>query len=366
MANRTRTLEDLGVSLSFWQGKSVFLTGHTGFKGGWLGLWLSGLGARVFGYALSPPTEPNFFNAVGLEKRLFRSTIADVRDSAALRRAICDANPDVVFHLAAQPLVRVSYRNPAETYEVNVMGLVRLLEAVREISGVRALVVVTSDKCYEIRDHAHAYREADALGGYDPYSSSKACAELVASSWRRSFLAEAGIHTATARAGNVIGGGDWAEDRLVPDFLRALDSGRPLRVRSPDAVRPWQHVLEPLHGYLLLAEKLALCGESYAEAWNFGPDKSAARSVRWVVETLQEMAPNVQWDCDSAPQPHEAQALHLDSSKARTRLEWRPRWDLRKALTATLAWYTAWKRGEDMAAFSLKQIREYLSAEGDV
>jgi CDP-glucose 4,6-dehydratase len=356
-------MEDMAMNQGFWRGKRIFLTGHTGFKGGWLSLWLTELGAEVHGYALAPPTEPNFFAATGLARRLAVSTIADIRDAAALERAIQVARPDVVLHLAAQPLVRHSYTEPVETYAVNVMGTINLLEAVRRTSEVKAVVNVTTDKCYENREWVWPYRENEALGGYDPYSSSKACSELVTAAWRRSFLDAAGVHVASARAGNVIGGGDWATDRLVPDFLQALDAGRPLVVRSPQATRPWQHVLEPLAGYLMLAERLCEEGPAFAEAWNFGPDESDARPVQWIVETLCARRPGVSWQRDASPQPHEAHTLRLDSAKAGARLDWRRRWNLRQALEATLDWHQAWKTGADMAGFSLHQIREYSATE---
>lgn len=350
------------MNRDFWHGKRVFMTGHTGFKGGWLALWLSDMGAEVHGYALEPPTEPNLFTALALQDLLAQSTIADIRDTGSLSEAMQAARPDIVLHLAAQPLVRYSYAAPEETYAVNVMGTVNLLEAVRKNPAVRAVVNVTTDKCYENREWIWPYRENEPLGGFDPYSSSKACSELVTSAYRSSFLDTAGIRLASARAGNVIGGGDWAADRLVPDFLRALDAGQTLTIRSPHATRPWQHVLEPLSGYLALTEKLVLGGQDYAEAWNFGPDESDARPVQWIVEHLCSRIPEATWQCDAAPQPHEANTLKLDSSKARARLGWRPRWDLHTALSMTLEWHQAWRRGTDMAALSLQQIRQYEEA----
>ncbi|MES2369161.1 MAG: CDP-glucose 4,6-dehydratase [Pseudomonadota bacterium] len=352
------------MNRGFWRGKRVLLTGHTGFKGGWLALWLADMGAEVHGCALTPPTEPNFFTAANLQDRLACSTIADIRDAAALTQAMQTARPDIVLHLAAQPLVRYSYAAPVETYAVNVMGTVNLLEAVRQTPSVKVVVNVTTDKCYENREWVWPYRENEAMGGFDPYSSSKACSELVTAAYRRSFLESSGIHLASARAGNVIGGGDWATDRLVPDFLRALDAGLTLTIRSPLATRPWQHVLEPLSGYLMLAEKLFTEGQSFAEAWNFGPEEADAKPVQWIVEYLCSQVPDAAWQCDAAPQPHEANMLKLDSSKAKARLGWRPRLNLQTALGMTLAWHQAWKQGSDMAATSAQQIQAYEAAAG--
>lgn len=357
-----RTLEGVAVNRDFWQGKRVFLTGHTGFKGGWLALWLSEMGAEVHGYALTPPTDPNLFTVAGVAGRLASSTIADIRDTETLARAMRVARPDIILHLAAQPLVRHSYVEPVETYAVNVMGTVHLLEAARRSPHLKAIVNVTTDKCYENREWVWPYRENEAMGGADPYSSSKACSELVTAAWRASFLAAAGIHLASARAGNVIGGGDWAADRLVPDFLRALDAGKILDIRSPDAIRPWQHVLEPLTGYLLLAERLYDEGETFAEGWNFGPDEHDARPVRWIVDHLCRQVPGAAWQCDSAPQPHEANTLKLDSAKAKARLGWQPRWDLAEALTRTLDWHRAWRSGADMTDICLAQIRDHQAS----
>lgn len=347
------------INRAFWCGKRIFMTGHTGFKGSWLSLWLADMGAEVHGYALTPPTEPNFFTVAGVESRLGSHTIADLRDAAALTAGMRAARPDIVLHLAAQPLVRYSYAAPVETYAVNVMGTVNLLEAVRQTPGIKAVVNITTDKCYDNREWVWPYRENEAMGGADPYSSSKACSELVTAAYRASFLAAAGIHLASARAGNVIGGGDWAADRLIPDFLRALDAKRTLNIRSPLATRPWQHVLEPLAGYLLLAEKLYAKGAEYAEGWNFGPDENDAKPVGWIVESLCTQTPDAHWQCDTTPQPHEANTLKLDSSKAKSRLGWKPRWNLPTALDRTLEWHRAWRVGADMAAISLRQIQVY-------
>lgn len=350
------------MNREFWRGKRVFLTGHTGFKGSWLALWLTDLGTEVHGYALAPPTEPNLFEVTNLQARLTHSTIADIRDAAALTQAMQAAQPDIVLHLAAQPLVRYSYVAPVETYAVNVIGTVNLLEAVRQTPSVKAVVNITTDKCYENREWVWPYRENEAMGGFDPYSSSKACSELVTAAYRHSFLEAVGIHLASARAGNVIGGGDWAVDRLVPDFLRALDASQTLTIRSPLATRPWQHVLEPLSGYLILAEKLFTEGQDFAEAWNFGPEEIDARPVKWIVEYLCSQVPDATWQCDVSPQPHEANTLKLDSSKAKTQLGWHPRWNLQTALGMTLAWHQAWKQGLDMAVTSVRQIHEYEAA----
>ena len=349
------------VTPDFWRDKRVFLTGHTGFKGGWLSLWLQAMGAEVHGYALNPPTDPNLFTAAKVGTGMASSKIADIRDADQLREAMQTARPEIVFHLAAQPLVRYSYAQPVETYAVNVMGTVHLLEAIRATPGVKAVVNVTTDKCYENREWVWGYRENEPMGGFDPYSSSKGCAELVTAAYRRSFLESAGVALATARAGNVIGGGDWAADRLIPDFLRAMDAGETLNIRSPQSTRPWQHVLEPLSGYLMLAERLYTDGEVFAEAWNFGPADEDARSVQWIVERLAEMRKDVNWQRDEAPQPHEAHYLKLDSSKAHNQLGWQPCWRLQAALHKTLEWHEAWRKAEDMRSVTMAQIAGYQS-----
>jgi CDP-glucose 4,6-dehydratase len=351
----------VGVNRAFWRGRRVFLTGHTGFKGGWLALWLAEMGAEVHGYALQPPTSPSLFEAARVGQHLACSTIADVRDAATLAQAMRVARPEVVLHLAAQPLVRQSYREPVETFATNVMGSVHVLEAVRGIDGVRAVVNVTTDKCYENDGREHPYAEGDPMGGHDPYSSSKGCAELVTAAYRRSFLAARDVRVATARAGNVVGGGDWAEDRLVPDFLRAIDAGQELVIRSPEATRPWQHVLEPVSGYLALAERLCKGGEAFDGAWNFGPPLSDAKPVRWIVQQLRERVPGARCNVSAAPQPHEARFLSLDNTRACERLGWRPRWSIADALARTIDWHLAWKAGGDMRAKCLEQIRAYES-----
>lgn len=353
-------MEDMVIMNNFWLDKTVFITGHTGFKGGWLSLWLQKLGAKIYGYSLAPSTEPNFFTAAHVEENMTDSKIADIRDAATLKSAMQQAQPDIVFHLAAQPLVRRSYTAPVETYTTNVMGAVNLLEAVRATPTIRAIVIITTDKCYENHEWVWGYRENDPLGGYDPYSSSKACAELIAAAYRRSFLEKSGVALATVRAGNVIGGGDWSTDRLIPDFLRAVDLGETLRIRSPGAIRPWQHALEPLAGYLMLAEKLFDLDNDFAEAWNFGPADEDARSVRWIVERLASVMPTAQWTCNNDEEhPHEATYLKLDSSKARNRLGWAPQWSLKVALNKTVEWHTAWRSGKNMHTATLAQISEY-------
>jgi CDP-glucose 4,6-dehydratase len=346
---------------NFWCDRRVFVTGHTGFKGGWLSLWLQSLKAQVHGYSTLPPTTPNLFTVAQVREGLASHVVCDVRDAQALKNALVAAEPEIVFHLAAQPLVRHSYAEPVETYAVNVMGTVNLLEAVRACPQVKAVVNVTTDKCYENREWVWGYRENEPLGGRDPYSSSKACSELVTSAYRDSFLATSGVGLATARAGNVIGGGDWATDRLVPDFFRAKDAGISLAVRHPEATRPWQHVLEPLCGYLTLAEHLA-SGSQTAEAWNFGPADDGVRPVRWILDYLTAAIPGANWHSMHEPQVHEAKLLKLDSSKAMSRLGWQPRWKLETALSQTAEWHEAWRKGSNMQTKCLEQIAIYHSA----
>ena len=352
----------INLSPSFWATKSVFLTGHTGFKGGWIGHWLHELGASVYGYSLQPPTQPNFFTETQLQKCLTQSTFGDICDLAALTSALKQAKPDIIIHMAAQPLVRESYSTPVETFAANVMGTVNLLQAARQVATAKAVVNITTDKCYENQEWHWPYRESDRLGGHDPYSASKACAEIVAAAYRNSFFAEANIQLASVRAGNVIGGGDWATDRLISDFLRASDSGETLKIRSPNAIRPWQHVLEPLSGYLSLAEKLYTEGSAFAEAWNFGPNEGDAKPVRWIVDQLCAHMPGAKWKTETARQPHEAGLLKLDSSKAKAKLGWTPRWNLATALSKTVEWHQAWRNQEDMAAVTSSQIQAYTSA----
>ena len=343
---------------SFWKGKRVWLSGHTGFKGSWLSLWLGEMGAIVAGFSLEPPTTPTLFVEARIADRV-ASTIGDVRDAAAVLRAMADARPDIVIHMAAQSLVRQSYADPVGTFATNVMGTVHVLDAVRQVGTVRAVVVVTTDKCYENREWVWAYREDEAMGGYDPYSASKGCAELAVAAFRRSF-AHGNVAIASARAGNVIGGGDWAADRLVPDTLRAFAKRQDVLIRNPAAVRPWQHVLEPLAGYLVLAERLWAGGAAYAEAWNFGPREDDARPVGWIVSELaRHWGDDAGWVQDVADAPHEALLLKLDISKARALLDWQPRWSLGTALEHIVAWQRAWLAGNDVAQLSVAQIGAY-------
>lgn len=347
--------------MTAWQDRRVFVTGHTGFKGGWLTLWLYEAGAQVFGYALPPESEPNLFAAAGID-RVAQGTMGDIRNLDTLSAALSGCEAEMVFHLAAQPLVRRGYEDPIGTYATNVMGTVHVLEAARRAPSVRAVVAVTSDKCYENREQARAYREEDRLGGKDPYSSSKACAELVAHAWRCSFADLNGkrLMIATVRAGNVVGGGDWAEGRLIPDAARAFAAGKPLRLRRPDAVRPWQHVLEPTGGYIALAERLLNGEQEFCDAFNFGPDPAAGRSVRQVAEDLAALwGDGARCGIDSVSHPPEAERLAIDSAKAEAMLGWRPRLDLKDALQMATDWYKAHGEGMDMERVTRGQIRRY-------
>lgn len=346
----------------FWQGKCVFMTGHTGFKGSWLSLWLQSMGAKVVGYSLAPPSNPSLFE-VGRVAEGMISLEGDIRDLEQMQTALKQHQPEIVIHMAAQSLVRYSYQNPVETYATNIMGTVNVLEAVQHTSSVKAVVVITSDKCYENREWVWSYRENDAMGGYDPYSSSKGCAELVTAAYRQSFFNKMGgdsAAVASVRAGNVIGGGDWAADRLIPDMVRAVTEDRPVLIRNPLAIRPWQHVLEPLSGYLLLAQKLYEDGADYAEGWNFGPSEDDARPVQWIVERLTELwGEDASWVPDKAEHPHEAHYLKLDCSKAKLHLDWRPRWSLTQALENIVLWHKAHQLGDDMREISLRQIADF-------
>ena len=354
------------ITPAFWRGRRVFLTGHTGFKGAWLSLWLQQLGAEVSAYALAPETKPNLFEIADVSTGM-RSEIGDIRDLHQLTQALKQAQPEIILHLAAQPIERRSYAEPIETYSTNVMGLVHLFEAIRAVGGVRVCVNVTSDKCYENREWPHGYREIDPMGGYDPYSSSKGCAELVTAAYRQSFFypsdQDASLHLASARAGNVIGGGDWASDRLIPDMMRAIVKGQPVLIRNPSAIRPWQHVLEPLSGYLKLAERLAgENGRDYAEAWNFGPASDDVRPVKWIVEKMVERwGDKASWALDPAEGPHEAQFLSLDCQKAHRNLGWRPVWTISEAIEKIVDWHKQFNKKSNMREFTLNQINDYCT-----
>lgn len=348
------------ISPSFWQARRVFLTGHTGFKGSWLALWLQSLGATVKGFALEPPTSPSLFLEADVAQGM-ESDIGDIRDIDALVKSIETFSPDVLIHMAAQPLVRLSYQAPVDTYAINVMGTVNVLEAARQCPNLKAIINVTTDKCYENREWLWGYRENEPMGGHDPYSNSKGCSELVTSAYRRSFFNSSDTSAlASARAGNVIGGGDWAVDRLIPDILRAFERREPVVIRNPHATRPWQHVLEPLSGYLLLAERLFLEGQSWAEGWNFGPRDDDVKPVEWILGHMASRWGNgANWQLEQTPQPHEAQLLKLDISKASARLMWEPRWDLAQTLDRIVDWHLAWVSGDDIRQKTVEQIHSY-------
>lgn len=357
-------MEGVAVNPAFWKNKRVLLTGHTGFKGSWLSLWLQSLDAHVVGYALTPPTEPNLFDIAKVSGGM-ESITGDVRDLVKLQAVFSEHKPEIVIHMAAQPLVRYSYIEPVETYSTNVMGTVNLLEAVRATDSVKAVINVTSDKCYENREWTWGYRENEAMGGYDPYSSSKGCAELVTAAYRNSYFSpeshpKHGVALASARAGNVIGGGDWAEDRLIPDIIRSIIQGQPVKIRNPRSIRPWQHVLEPLSGYLILAEKLYEVGSSFAQAWNFGPGDGGVKPVQWIVERMvHAWGEEADWVLDSSAHAHEAYSLKLDCSKANALLGWSPAWSLEEALKNVLVWYRGFRDGDDMRSMTFQQISQY-------
>lgn len=358
-------MEDLVAKHTFWEDRKVFITGHTGFKGSWLSVLLKSLGAELYGYSLPPPTEPNLYTLANVSNTI-NSIEGDVRDLVSLKKAINDFKPDVVIHMAAQSLVRESYSEPVVTYETNVMGTVNLLESIRHTEGIQSVINVSSDKCYLNRELNRGYKEGEELGGHDPYSNSKACAELVTSAFRDSFFSSYSNNTtaiATVRAGNVIGGGDWAVDRLIPDLIRSFISHQQTNIRNPNAIRPWQHVLEPLSGYLLLAEKLAFT-PAFSGAWNFGPNISDAKPVAWIADELTKRWGNdAHWTVDDNDHLKETHTLHLDSSKARNTLRWSPKLHLDQALEWTLDWYKAYSRNESMRSFTESQIQHYLKIE---
>jgi CDP-glucose 4,6-dehydratase len=357
---------------TFWQGRKVFLTGHTGFKGSWLALWLQQLGADVMGYALTPPDGPSLFTAANVAEGM-TSVLGDLGDLACMRDAMHRHRAEIVIHMAAQSLVRASYRDPIATYETNVLGTAKLLEAIRSCDSVHAAVVITTDKCYENQEWLWAYRENDALGGFDPYSNSKACAEMVVSAYRNSFFhpalyEEHGVSIATARAGNVIGGGDWSSDRLIVDIIRAFSSDEVLKIRNPLAIRPWQHVLDPLRGYLMLAQNLYTHGTQFSGAWNFGPQYTSAKSVEWIVEYLaarwaasdaQDATATPRWEIDRGEHPHEAQMLKLDWTKASLEMGWHPMLTITEALDMTLDWYRDVRAGASEREKCLSQLHDY-------
>lgn len=339
-----------------YKNKRVLVTGHTGFKGSWLVLWLQILGAKVTGISLPPETSPSHWDLLGLDADSFH---IDIRNEDLVRKTIVETKPEIVFHLAAQPLVRRSYLRPLETWSTNVIGTANVLDACRQVKDLAAIVVVTTDKCYENKEWVWGYREIDTLGGHDPYSASKGGSELVSASYRSSFFnTPSSPLLATARAGNVIGGGDWSEDRLIPDLVRSVESGKTLEIRSPNATRPWQHVLECLSGYLMLGQQLLQRNQSCSDAWNFGPDREGNRQVHQVLTALKAAWPNIEWNCNKTPQPHEAQLLHLDSGKAREKLSWRPVWTFDEGAAATAEWYRAWMDRNDV--LSLNQIKSYI------
>ena len=346
------------VNKEFWQDRKVFITGHTGFKGSWLSIWLQHMGAEVCGYSLDAPTEPNNF-IVSKTSSGMLSIINDTRNRNAVFRVMQEFKPEVIFHLAAQPLVRESYQDPFNTYETNVMGTLNVLDAARQTPSVKSIVNVTTDKCYENKEWAWGYREDEPMGGYDPYSSSKGCSELLTSAFKRSY----DMPLASARAGNVIGGGDWAADRIVPDTLKAFSKNVNVVVRYPDAIRPWQHVLEPLSGYLLLAERVYE-DKKYCDAWNFGPNDDDAKPVRDILDHIKAIwGKGVDWKADGGEHPHEAHYLKLDISKAKTYLDWYPRWSLHDALDATVEWHKAWLDNKDMRTVTISQIDRYMNGE---
>ena len=349
------------VNPQFWKGKRVFVTGHTGFKGSWLSLWLQLMGAKVKGFSLAPPTQPALFEVAKVGDNM-QTEIGDIRNLQQLSQSIRAFNPDVLLHLAAQPLVRLSYKEPVDTYSTNVMGTVNVLEAARYAPQLKSVVIITTDKCYENREWEWGYRENEPMGGHDPYSNSKGCAELVVSAYRRSFFyTNDTVAVASARAGNVIGGGDWADDRLIPDILRAFEQQQPVIIRNPLSTRPWQHVLEPLSGYLVLAERLYNEGNAFAEGWNFGPKDDDCQPVQWILEKMvQFWGEGARYEWDKSEQPHEANFLKLDCSKAATRLKWHPQWRLADTLEKIVHWHRAWLRGADMQTHCLYEIKGYM------
>tara|TARA_B100000795_G_C22721626_1_gene407701 strand:- start:39 stop:1109 length:1071 start_codon:yes stop_codon:yes gene_type:complete len=348
------------IDSNFWKDRNVFITGHTGFKGGWLALWLNHLGAKVSGYALPPPDGYSFYTEVLANHSLERNTYGDIRNLESFTKAMQSSKPSVVIHLAAQPLVIDSYLDPINTYSTNVMGTVNMFEAIRKTPSVKAVLNITTDKCYENNEQSVSYKENDPMGGHDPYSTSKGCSELVSASYRKSFFKDMGVALATARAGNVIGGGDWAKDRIIPDAMNAFANKKKLIVRNPNSIRPWQHVLEPLFGYLMLCQKLINNPEKYSDAWNFGPNQEDAQPVSVLADIItKSWGDNAEWGYDNIAHPHEANYLKLNCSKANNILKWEPKWSLNQTLFETVKWYKAFSNNENMSKFTLKQIEQY-------
>jgi CDP-glucose 4,6-dehydratase len=343
----------------FWHNKRVFLTGHTGFKGSWMSLFLSNLGATVKGYALTPSTSTSLFEQAKIDK-IIDSQIGDIRSQSLLNDSMVAFNPEIVIHMAAQPLVRYSYKNPIETYEINVMGTVNVLESARWCPNLKIIINITTDKCYENDNRDYGYKETDPMGGYDPYSSSKGCAELVTSSYRRSFFQQQNIGVASVRAGNVIGGGDWADDRLIPDILKSFKGGKSVIIRNPKSTRPWQHVLEPLSGYLILAQKLYNDPVEYAGGWNFGPNDKDTKPVSWILNNMANKWGDVNWKLENDNEPHEANFLKLDISKSKSKLDWSPVWGLDYTLSKIIDWHKSWINKKDMQIVCLKEIEQYV------
>ncbi|MBT5400549.1 CDP-glucose 4,6-dehydratase [bacterium] len=353
-------MESVEINPSFWKGRKVFVTGHTGFKGSWISLWLFKLGAIVTGYSLTKLSQPSMYEELNIENVIQKNIFGDICDFNSLEMALKSSEAEIVIHLAAQSLVRESYKDPINTYDTNIMGTVNLLEAARKVKSVKAILNVTSDKCYENREQLWGYHENDAMGGYDPYSSSKGCSELISSAYRNSFLQEAGIALATARSGNVIGGGDWAKDRIVPDSINSFISNKVLIIRNPAATRPWQHVLEPLSGYLILCQQLILHPNRYTEAWNFGPNDQDVKSVSTLADIMVEnWGGNAEWRPEFEKNSHEANLLKLDCSKANAILKWKSIWSFEKTIEKTVNWYKAWHEDCNMFELTLSQIEEY-------
>jgi CDP-glucose 4,6-dehydratase len=352
------------INPQFWKHRKVFITGHTGFKGGWMSIWLSHLGAEVTGFSLPPTGSSSFFKNVSVENSITKSIYADIRNLELLKKSIQDSQPSIVIHMAAQPLVIKSYLDPIETYSTNVMGTLNILESVRATTSVKAILNITTDKCYENNEHLTGYKETDPLGGYDPYSSSKACSELLSASYRKSFLTESGVALATARAGNVIGGGDWSENRILPDAIKAFMNNNRLLVRNPIAIRPWQHVLEPIMGYLILCQQLISNPIEFSSAWNFGPNEDDARSVAEIVDIIVKCwGDDAKWYQGSIDSHHEANYLKLDCSKAEKELKWKSIWTLQNSIIETVKWYKASINNKDMNKFTINQIEKYISNE---